>query len=331
MDYRSVKIAATGMYIPPMVVTDRDLEERLQLPPGWIEKKTGVCKRHYALGETQSEMAAKAILNALRSVNLTMDDVDCLVGANGAMEQAIPSNAALTKEALGVKNAIPAFDINSTCLSFVVAMDIVSHMIAAGQYNRVVIFSSDIASNALNWDHKESCVLFGDAAAAVVVERETDANGAKILASHMATYIDGVHLAEVKGGGTKLHPREYREENRTDYLFHMEGEKLFRLSMQYIPALFNVLLDTAQCKIRDIDLVIPHQASLLGMRLIQRNLRVPDERFMVTIREYGNTIASSIPLALHEAISQSRVKRGDRLMLFGTSAGLSIGGMILVY
>ncbi|MBP2657343.1 MAG: beta-ketoacyl-ACP synthase [Firmicutes bacterium] len=331
MFHRSVRIIATGKYIPPTVVTNVDLEEKLNLPSGWIEKKIGVFSRHYAMGETQSEMAAKAIRDALQSVNMTMEDIDCLVGANGAMEQAIPSNAALTKKALGLEKAIPAFDINSTCLSFLVAMDLVSPMVAAGQYRRVVIFSSDIASNALNWEHKESCILFGDGAAAVVIERDDNPRGSKIVASKLATYIEGTHLAEVKGGGTKLHPREYRETNKTDYLFHMEGEKMFRLSMKYIPDFFTDLLKSANCKMDDITMLIPHQASLTAMKLIQRKLGILDEKFMLTIQEYGNTIAASIPLALHDAISQGRVKRGDRIILFGTSAGLSIGGMVLEY
>lgn len=331
MSHSPVKIIAIGKYIPPTVMTNVDLEQKLNLPSGWIEKKTGVCRRHYAMGESQSEMAAKAIIDALRSVNLTMEDIDCIVGANGAMEQAIPSNAALTKKVLGIEKAIPAFDINSTCLSFVVAMDVVSHMVAAGQYRRVVIFSSDIASNALNWEHKESCVLFGDGAAAVVIERDDNPRGSKILASKLATYIEGAHLAEVKGGGTKLHSREYHEANKTDYLFHMEGEKMFRLSMKHIPDFFTDLLAAANCKMDDVKMMIPHQASLTAMKLIQRKLAISDDRFMLTIQEYGNTIASSIPLALHDTISQGRVKRGDRVILFGTSAGLSIGGMVLEY
>lgn len=331
MFQRPIKILAIGKYIPPTVVIDNDLEHKLNLPFGWIEKKTGVCRRHYAIGESQSEMAAKAICNALHCANMTIEDIDCLIGANGAMEQAIPSNAALTKKALGIKTDIPAFDINSTCLSFVVAMDVVSYMVAAGQYRRVAIFASDIASNALNWEHKESCVLFGDGAAAVIIEREDCPKGSKILASKLATYIEGVHWAEVKGGGTKLHAREYQEANKKDYLFHMEGEKMFRLSMKYIPDFFTGLLKSANCEMEDIAMLIPHQASLTAMKLIQRKLNIPDERFMVTIQEYGNTIASSIPLALCDAISEGRVKRGDRIILFGTSAGLSIGGMVLEY
>jgi 3-oxoacyl-[acyl-carrier-protein] synthase III len=167
--------------------------------------------------------------------------------------------------------------------------------------------------------------------AAVVIERDDNPSGSKILASNLATYIEGTHMAEVKGGGTKLHPREYRETNKTDFLFHMEGEKMFRLSMKYVPGFFAALLKAANCKLDDIKMIIPHQASLTAMKLIQRKLCIPDERFMITIQEYGNTIASSIPLALHDAISQGRVKRGDLVLLFGTSAGLSVGGLVLEY
>lgn len=328
MSGRMVRIVGTGKYVPPLAVADTTLEEKLYLSEGWIAKHTGVRVRHYAEEETQSEMAAKAVLQALRDAGLTMDDIDCIVGANGVMEQALPGNAVLTKEALGVTNPLPAFDVHATCLSFVAALDAISYMIDAGRYNRVVIFSSDIASVGLDWSHKESCTLFGDAAAAVVLERESDAGSARILAARMDTHIAGARLAEIRGGGTKLSLGRGRPE---DGLFRMAGEKLYRLSLRYVPTFYQRLLEEAQCSSADIDLLIPHQASLSAMRHLQKALALEDARFMVTIDRYGNTIAASIPLALHEAITAGRLKRGDRAMLLGTAAGLSVGGLVFVY
>lgn len=326
---RRIEILGTGKYLPQGQVSAEDLDEKLQLKPGWTLKKSGVRTRYYVGDETVSYMGAKAARQAIEHAAIKSEDIDCIISASATMEQIIPCTASLIQKELQLEGSgIPCFDMNSTCLSFVTAFDMASCMIAQGMYNNILIVSSEIASVGLNWDDPHSCILFGDgAAAAVIGSSQTN----KILASKMKTYSSGSELAEIKGGGSKLHSKVYTEDNKHSFLFKMDGLKIYKLTSKLLPQLVNELLKDAKCEIDDIDMVIPHQASLLAMQLTQKNLNIPDNKFMYIIENHGNTIAASIPMALHEAISQNKIKRGSKIMLLGTSAGVSLGGMIFEY
>lgn len=198
-----------------------------------------------------------------------------------------------------------------------------------GRYKNVVIISSEISSVGLNWGQNESSILFGDGAAAVVITKSDHTSS--IIASHMETYSSGAHLSEIRGGGTMIHPREYSEERKEDFLFDMNGRAIFKLSSKYLLKFIDKLLMDTGYSLADIDLIVPHQASGPAMRLIRKKLGVDEERFMTIFEDYGNMISASIPVALFEAIKQKKVQRGNKILLLGTSAGLSIGGILLEY
>ncbi|MBA4493400.1 beta-ketoacyl-ACP synthase III [Paenactinomyces guangxiensis] len=331
MQRRKVRIAGVGKYLPQTVITAEEMDERIGVPIGWVEKKSGVIRRHFVNGETNSQMGAYAAREALEMAGLHLSDMDCIVCASGTSEQAIPCTASLIyKELDPGHQGIPAFDINSTCLSFVTAFDHLSYLVDAGRYRYVLLVSSEIASIGLNWNHKESCALFGDGAAAVIIgPAEDGASG--ILSSHMETYSQGAHLSQIRGGGTKYHPRTYAENIDPDhFLFEMDGEALFRMSARYLPRFMKQLLPK-DLTMKEINLVIPHQASMMAMRIMQKRLKISAEQMFIFAQNHGNTIAASIPMGIYEAVKQGRVKRGDKVMLIGTSAGLSLGGIILVY
>lgn len=332
MDCRNIAIRGMGIYLPKRRVTSAELDERLGLKEGWTAKKTGVLQRRYAEGETTSQMGAKAALAALKQCGYGVADIDCMISASGTTQQAIPCTAALIQKELGAESSgIPAFDINSTCLSFVAALDMISYLIDAGRYRRVLLVSSEIASVGLDWAQKESCTLFGDGAAAAVIERTSDGCTSRILASRMETYSKGAHLSEIRGGGTMLHPRNYTEETKADYLFQMDGRGIFRMTSRMIEPFVDQLLSESGLAMSQIDWVIPHQASGMSMRILREKLGITPERFVSIIADCGNTIAASIPLALHETIERRGAKRGDRMLLLGVSAGLSLGGIVLEY
>lgn len=332
MQVRPIKIVSSGKYLPKKQVTAAELGKKIGVDSSWIEKKSGVLIRHFVDGETSSLMGAFAAKDALHEAGLSIHDIDCIVGANSTPEQTIPCTAALIQKQLGAANSgIPAFDINSTCLSFLTALDTISYLVNAGKYQRALIISSEIASYGINWEDKESATLFGDGAAAVVITKSNPGEGAKILTSGMETYSQGAHLSEAKGGGTSRHPREYSEAIKEEFLFKMDGRAIFRLASQTLPKFLDKLLKSADLTLEDIQLVIPHQASLMAMRLMRKQLGIPEAKWMEIAQNHGNTIAASIPMGLHEAIVQGRVQRGDRVLLIGTAAGFSIGGMILEY
>lgn len=328
---RHIKIIGTGTFLPKNTISDKEIEKKIGVEDGWIAKKTGVIKRHFVENETASEMGAKASFEALKNANLSYEDIDCIICASGTMQQAIPSTASLIqREMKKGKSGTPAFDINSTCLSFVVALDTISYMMEAKRYKTVLIVSSEIASVGVNWEHKESASLFGDGAVAIIIQRD-ESKKSKILSSKIETYGDGASLSEIRGGGTNIHPRHYSEETKEDFLFHMNGRAIFKQAYRVLPKMVNELLNEADITKEDLKLVIPHQASLMAMRIMRKKLGFSENQFFSFIHNYGNMIAASIPIGIHEAIAQGKLNRGDKFLLLGTSAGLSIGGIVIEY
>jgi len=325
-----VKILSTGKYLPKKRVTALEIELSLGLTKGWVEKKSGVLVRHFVDDETASMMGAFAAKDALVAAGLSMGDIDCIISTSGIPEQAIPCTAALIQKHLGAVNSgIPAFDINSTCLSFITGLDTISYLVAAGRYNRVMLIASEVTTG-LNWNDKESCTLFGDGAAAVIIAKTDDRESSKILSSRMETYSKGAHLTECQGAGNKYHPRDYADHPES-FLFKMDGRGVYRLASEVLPGFVERLLQPCGLRIADLQMVILHQASLMAMRLFGKQLGIPEEKLMVIAHNHGNTIAASVPMALHEAIIQRKIQRGDHIMLLGTSAGFSVGGIVLEY
>lgn len=329
---RNVRIWGTGSYLPPQEVTAEQLDEKLNKPQGWVYKKSGVKIRHYAAGESASVMGAKAAFAALEAAGLELGDMDCIICANAIPEQLIPCTAALIQDEMWAgESGIPCFDINTTCLSFLAALDMVSYMIEAGRYDTVLLVSPEIASSGLNDKHPESATLFGDGAAAVVIGRSGEGESSAIIASRMETYGSGRELSEIRGGGSGLPSTQYEAANAEQYLFAMQGEALFRKTSKLLPEFIQRLFQEACIDMSELKLVVPHQGSALAMRLLQKKLGIAPEQFMNIIENHGNMIAASLPMGIHLAVQQGRLQRGDRFALIGISAGISLGGMIIEY
>lgn len=329
---KNIKIVGTGTYIPEKKRYSESIDQQLKVKRGWTFKKSGVNVRHVVESETATEMGAHAARMAISNSHIDITDIDCIISGSGTVEQPIPCNASLIQEKLGLaESGIPCFDVNTTCLSFVQAFDIASNYIALGKYETILIVSSEISSVGLNWEHKESSILFGDGAAATIIQKANKGETTRMLYSHMETYSIGAKYSEISGGGTKFHPREHSDETADQFLFYMNGPSIFKLSAKLLPDFVDKMFEGADVKLGDLKAVIPHQASGMSLRIMRRRLKIPQEVFMNVIENYGNTIAASIPIALHDAIQSKKIQRGDLVMLLGTSAGLSIGGIIFEY
>jgi 3-oxoacyl-[acyl-carrier-protein] synthase III len=328
---RNIKILGSGIYIPEHSITSAELAVKMKTDQKTIERM-GMKTRYYANStERASYMGARAVERALKEANLTLDDIDLLVCASGTMEMPIPYSAALIHKELNPKRPLPAFDINSTCLSFFTALDTVSYLIEASRYRNVVIVSSEISSIGLNYNDLESASLFGDGAAAVVVSKSQDTDTCGIIASKMNTYSEGWNHCMIPGGGTGYPPQQWIEGDHANFQFHMNGRGVFKLALQVLPDFLKDLLLQGQTRLEEIDVVIPHQASLSAMSILQKKLNIKSEQIINIIEDFGNMIAASIPMAFHQAIKSGKLKRGNRVLLLGTSAGVSVGGMILEY
>ncbi|WP_223067238.1 beta-ketoacyl-ACP synthase III [Paenibacillus caui] len=332
MQHRYTKILGSGTYLPKRIVTSAEIDHRIGVPEGWSERKSGVKIRHFVEDETASFMGAMAANRALEHAGLSPNDIDCIIGASGTMEQPIPCNAVLIQQELGLgSSGVPCFDMNSTCLSFLAALDVASYLIEAGRYSHILLVSSDISSVGLDWQQQESSILFGDGAAAFVVGRSQSTENSRILSSRLETYSKGAHLSEIRGGGTKVHPRKHTESTKGEFLFDMNGRAIFKMASELVQSFFARLFEPCGMSMEEMDMVIPHQASQAAMNLMRKRLGIDEDKFMNIIENHGNVIAASIPMALHKAIEQEKVTRGDKILLFGTSAGLSLGAMILEY
>jgi len=329
---RKIKIISTAKYLPKKIVTAQEMADQLGIDVAWIEKKSGVLKRHFVEDETAPSMGALVAKEALKKAELKFTDIDALVAVSGTPSQPIPCNAVLIQEAMGEHLCgVPAFDINTTCLSFLTGLDIVSYMIAAGRFKRVLFVASDVASMGLNYKQKESCTLMGDSAVAILVEGCDDSEKSGIIASRMETYSAGAKWAEIRGGGTLRHPTRGKDIQEDDYYFDMQGHKIFEMASRYIKPFCDKIVDPINMKIQDFNLVIPHQASLLALKIMRSKLDLSEEQFYIYIQDHGNTVGTSIPIGIHNAIENKKIKRGDSVFLIGTGAGLSLGGMALIY
>jgi 3-oxoacyl-[acyl-carrier-protein] synthase III len=324
---RNLKIIGVGVYLPTQYVKSEDLDQKFGLEKGTVEKTTKVKSRYYIENETNSFMAKKAIEDVLEKSKLTINDIDCIIDASGTFEQPIPSGGSLIAKELGIEE-ISTIDIDNTCIGFITALDLASCYFVANKYKRIIIVTSEIASVGLDYTHIQSASLFGDGATATIVEND---QSSYVLGSVFKTYSKGTSYTEIRGGGAKMHPKYYGEGTLKDFSFQMNGEDVYKLTRKYAPKIQNQILEESKCTLENINCIIPHQASPTGIDLMSKFLKWEKEDVINIVKEYGNMISSSIPLALHIAINDNKVKRGDNIYFIGTAAGLIIGGLILKY
>ena len=325
-----LKIIGLGRYLPARIVPSSELEKICKLPAGWVERHNGVRERRWVTDETSSYMAAQAAREALDEAGLKPSDLSLILNASGTGEQAIPDTGALIQRQLGLgKSGIPAMTVHNTCLSFVAAMDVAANFLNAGRYKNILIASADVASCGINPKEPESASLVGDAAAAVVVTRSGAGDQSMVHNAHLKTYGDGAYLTAIMGGGSARHPAKPNH-NPDDDLFHMDGPAVLRMVRGIAADYLDELYPGLSKGLGDIDVVVPHQASKVGLMMLSR-FGWPQERIMSTLETLGNCVAASIPSTLYQAVRDGRIQRGDKVLLVGTGAGLSIGGLVMTY
>lgn len=287
--------------------------------------------------ETQLGLAVEASNKALEDAGMDISDIDCIVYASAVMFQPIPCSAAILHEQIAKGTDIPALDINTTCTSFISALDIMSYLIDAGRYNNVLIVSGDSASLALNPNQKESYELFSDASSAYIISRSDDngqwsGDGYGILASKQITFSEGAHDTEIRGGLGLIPPWEYSEETKADFQFDMKGIKVLSLAAKKLPKILEDFEKQSMWNLGltydTVDLIIPHQASR-ALPVIMKKLRIPENKYINIVQDYGNMVSASIPFTLDKCLKEGRLKTGNTVALIGTAAGLTINIMLM--
>ncbi len=320
------------MALPALETSGAALDAKLGLSAGTSFKKTGVRRRFLSKTETAAQLAARACNDALKDAGLEWNDIDCLVATSGTMDQALPYNAALIHAELKLSSRrTTTFDIGASCMSFLTGLDTLSYLVDCGRYRNVMLVSSDIATFGVDWSRLTDCGIFGDGAAAVVIRRSKDTETSRILSSRSITISEGVDHCKIPAGGSRHHPRRLSSPIDPLSIFQMEGKSAFKLIAAEMPGFVADLLKTANLNLDQIVKIVPHQASQLAINHLTKRLNVPVEKVIDIFKDYGNQVGASLPTALHLCRARQHVQRGDPMMLVGSGAGLTMGGMVLIY
>lgn len=333
MPERTTLLTGTGIAIPERQVASCEFDKELGLEIGTIERMCGVASRPVAgAHETQEALGSAAARLALADAGVDGREIDLLLFGASVGRQPIPATAPLVKRELGLSDyAFPAYDINSTCLSALTAMDIAALHIAAGRARHVLVVASEIASRALPWRTAPATAgLFGDGAGALVLSAsDSGRTGARLSSFAMETYPQGYDYCTLRSGGTRIDFHRDPNAFAANAWFEMDGHNLYRLSLQLLPEFVERVLANTGLTAGDLDLVVPHQASPLALRHAQVRCGFRPGRVVNIVADMGNQVAASLPIALHMARTTGRIDAGMKVLLLGSSAGLSFGGAML--
>ena len=324
-----IRIRAIEKYLPGAAVHSGTLERQLQLPQGWIAKNSGVTTRHWAgREESVASMGAEALRRALAQAGLVLPDLDLLIAAGASYDYPIPFNAALIKKQLDTQAAeTPCFDVDSTCLSFLHALDIAHLYLAHRGLKRVAIVSAELASRSLNPHDSKTYSLFGDAAVAVILEA-SPGNGYTPGLSQFRNYTQGAEMAMIPAGGV-VEPG--LNAGAPSFYFQMQGKQMIKLTLEKLDGFMADFAHQTNTGLHEYDFIVPHQTSLIGNELFVRKYSLRPEQMVLTLAKYGNCISASIPLGLEELYNGNRLQKGAKVLLAGSAAGLSLGALSLVF
>lgn len=292
----------------------------------WIKSRTGIIERRLAEdGVATSDLALKASLRALEDANVRAKEIDLIIVATASPDMIFPSTSCLLQQKLGLKD-IPAFDVSAACAGFVFGLSVAQHYVTAETYKTVLFVGADSLTRFVDWRDRNTCVLFGDGAGAVIL-RETEP-GYGILSSTLASDGAGADLLKIPAGGANL-PGTAESVNQGLHFIQMNGNEVFKFAVRAIPEVSKRALKEAGLTIEDVDFFIPHQANSRIISTAASKLKINHEKVITNIDKYGNTSTASIPLALDEIWRKGRLKKGSILLLVGFGAGLTWGANVI--
>ncbi|GAB5437077.1 beta-ketoacyl-ACP synthase III [Falsiruegeria mediterranea] len=315
-------VTGVGHYLPERIVPNSEFEATLDTSDEWIRARSGIERRHFAAeGETTSQLAANAARAALADAGLEADDIDAIVVATSTADLTFPSAATMVQSALGMTRGF-AFDVQAVCAGFVYALSNANALIVSGQADRVLVIGAETFSRIMDWTDRSTCVLFGDGAGALVLEKQdspgtTEDRG--ILSVDLNSdgrYKDLLYV----DGGVSTHT--------TGHL-RMQGNQVFRHAVEKLAKTAESALDKAGLNSTDVDWIVPHQANIRIIQGTAKKMGLPMDKVVVTVQDHGNTSAASIPLALSVGKSRGQIKPGDLIVTEAIGGGLAWGAVVL--
>ena len=314
----SIKICGTGSALPAKEVTNFDLEKMMDTSDEWIRERTGIGARRVAEDETVSSLAAQACKNALEMAGKNPEDVDLILVATCSPEMLLPCCACQVQDIIGADNAV-CFDINAACSGFLFGLDTAYAYINSGLYKNALVVGSEVLSRIVNWEDRTTCVLFGDGAGAVYVEKTVEEN-------------EGI-IGMVQGSNGKkgmvLSCNQRTTNPEEDIYVHMDGQAVYKFATRQVPACIEEVLEKTGLHADDIDLYILHQANKRILESIAKHLKVSMDKFPMNLNRVGNMSSAAIPVLLDEQNRAGNLKKGQTLVLSGFGAGLTYGACVM--
>lgn len=319
-DKRKIKITGTGFYVPDKVLTNFDLEKMVNTSDEWIFTRTGIKERRIASkDQATSDLAIEASKLTLKDAGLKVKDIDLIITATSTPDTIFPSTACWIQKGLGA-DIIPAFDISAGCTGFLYGMILAESMILNGQHKRILLVGGELLTKVTNWKNRNTCILFGDAAGAAILEESHDDSG--MLSYYWKADGNLGDLLYQPAGGTRI-PASTQSLAQDLHCLQMKGNEVFKHAVKRMGEAALEVLERAGLKKEDIDFLIPHQANKRIIEAIGRRLRVPPEKVYSNIHKYGNVSVASIPICLHELSQEGKLKKGDIVLMDAFGAGFT--------
>ncbi|WP_342566046.1 beta-ketoacyl-ACP synthase III [Paenibacillus sp. FSL R7-0345] len=325
---RSVGIIGTGKYVPEQILTNSDLEKIVETNDEWIVSRTGIRERHIAAPhEATSDLAYEAALKALESAGMKAEDLDLIIIATITPDTSFPSTACILQDKLGAKSAA-AFDLSAACSGFVYSLATATSFIKTGMYNNALVIGADTLSRITDYTDRNTCVLFGDGAGAVILGEVPEGRGFQSF--DLGAEGAGGSLLKLEAGGSRLPASNQTIEDKKHFIY-MNGREVFKFAVRVMGTATERVLTKAGLSKENIDLFVPHQANIRIIQSAMQRLDLPEEKCVINVDRYANTSAASIPLALVEAAEEGRMKEGDTVLMVGFGGGLTWGASVLIW
>ena len=317
---KRARITGTGSYVPEKVWTNADLEKFVDTTDDWIVTRTGICERHViADDQNTSDLASNAAKNALEMAGVAAEDIDLIILATITADYPWPASACIVQENIGAKNAF-SYDISAACSGFIYALDSAVAQIETGRVNKVLVIGAEALTRIIDWNDRNTCVLFGDAAGAVVLEATEGDRG--ILSTHLHSDGAFLNLLYQPGFGTRHMPTEEAIKDR-NYFLKMEGNEVFKVAVRMLTEVALEAVAHNGMTMEDVDLFIPHQANIRILEATAKRLKLPTEKVYINVNRFGNTSAATIPLAMDEANRAGKLKENDLILLDAFGGGFT--------
>ncbi|HSB10025.1 MAG TPA: beta-ketoacyl-ACP synthase III [Blastocatellia bacterium] len=323
---RRAKITALGRYVPPKVVTNYDLAKRVDTNHDWVVARTGIVERHWVEpGTPTSELAAQAVGDLLKNRGIEANEIELIIVATVTPDMFFPATACIVQNKVRASRAW-GFDVSAACSGFLYALTVGAQFVQSGAHDKVVVVGADVMTSITNFDDRSTCVLFGDAAGAVLLEPSDDENLGILDYLHEVDG-SGAEFLNMPGGGS-LHPASHETVDKKMHFVHQDGQPVFKYAVRKMGEVSRGVLQRNGFESGDLDLFIAHQANARIINAAADKLGLEDRRVVKNIHKYGNTTAATIPLAIGDALDDGRLKKGKLVVFAAVGAGYTVGAML---